>query len=137
MTESRLFIDTTIVAYALDRRDEGQQARAQELIHAYSDEIVVSTQVLIELYAASTRKLAMGHSVARSAVEAIGTVPVVDTDRGLVLYALQLSESAQLSIFDALIVGAAQRAGCDRLLTEDLSDQQKFDGVTIVNPFLA
>jgi predicted nucleic acid-binding protein len=36
---------------------------------------------------------------------------------------------------DALIVQAASAAGCDVLLTEDLQDGRRFDGVTVTDPF--
>jgi predicted nucleic acid-binding protein len=41
-----------------------------------------------------------------------------------------------LSIDDAMIVGAALVAGCDRLLSEDMQDGLVVEGVlTVVNPF--
>jgi len=36
-----------------------------------------------------------------------------------------------------MIIEAARQAGCDRVLTEDLSDGQVFSGVRSQNPFLA
>ncbi len=41
----------------------------------------------------------------------------------------------QLSIWDALIVCAANRAGCRTLLSEDLNHGQVIGGVAVVNPF--
>jgi predicted nucleic acid-binding protein len=34
-----------------------------------------------------------------------------------------------------LIVQAAKRAGCDEILTEDLTDGQTIEGIRIRNPF--
>lgn len=62
-------------------------------------------------------------------------MPVVPLDRGLVFAAFELAERAQLSLWGAQIVAAASRAGCGRLLTEDLNAGQVIDGVTIVDPF--
>jgi predicted nucleic acid-binding protein len=45
-------------------------------------------------------------------------------------------DAAQLSYWDALIVAAAERGGCDRLLTEDLQHGQRLGALTVVNPFL-
>jgi predicted nucleic acid-binding protein len=42
----------------------------------------------------------------------------------------------QLSIFDALIVAAAQRAQADVLLSEDFQPGQRFDGLEVLNPFV-
>ena len=41
----------------------------------------------------------------------------------------------QLSFWDALMVVAAEKARCDRILTEDLSHGQVIRGVRIENPF--
>ncbi len=40
------------------------------------------------------------------------------------------------SFWDALVVSAAQGAGCDVLLTEDLSHGQRLDRLGVINPFL-
>jgi predicted nucleic acid-binding protein len=37
--------------------------------------------------------------------------------------------------WDAAIIGAARRAGCARLYSEDLNAGQDFDGVAVVDPF--
>jgi predicted nucleic acid-binding protein len=62
---------------------------------------------------------------------------VVPTDERLVSDGLRLSVDSNISHWDALIVVAASRAGCDTLLTEDLSHGQVIEGVRIVNPFAA
>jgi predicted nucleic acid-binding protein len=60
---------------------------------------------------------------------------VVGSDAELVLVAIDTSRSAQLSIWDALIIEAARRVGCERVLSEDLADGQTVRGVRIENPF--
>jgi hypothetical protein len=40
-----------------------------------------------------------------------------------------------LSFWDPLIVAAARAAGCDRILSEDLTDGELYGSVTVVNPF--
>lgn len=49
--------------------------------------------------------------------------------------AWRIEDRFQLSWWDSLIVAAAQRAGCQYLLSEDFQPGQAFDGVTVVNPF--
>ena len=41
------------------------------------------------------------------------------------------------SFDDALIVAAALGAGCTRLLSEDMQDGHRIEGLTIANPFSA
>ena len=48
----------------------------------------------------------------------------------------KLQDRYAISYWDSLIVAAARTASCGFLLTEDLQDGQKFDGVEAVNPFL-
>lgn len=137
MSSSRFFVDTNVFAYALDRTECAKQEEAQQVIDRHRGDLVVSTQVLLELYAVCTRKLGMQRADARRAVEAITGFPVIDADRQLIQSALKLAELAQISIFDATIVCAAQRAGCDTVLSEDLNAEQRYNGVVVENPFLA
>ena len=47
-----------------------------------------------------------------------------------------IAEQRGYGIFDALIVAAALRAGCDTLWSEDMQDGAVIDGrLRIVNPF--
>ena len=49
--------------------------------------------------------------------------------------AIELSGSAKLSFWDALVIVAAARSGAKRIYTEDLQHGQTILGVEIVNPF--
>lgn len=135
MSSSRVFVDTNVFVYALDGSAGVKQSRAQEVISDHRHDIVVSTQVLIELYAVCASKLGMVRSDARAAVVSVSGFPVIDTDRGLVVQAAALAERAQLSIFDATIVCAAQRADCRAILTEDLNAGQRFGDTVVEDPF--
>lgn len=135
MMSTPVFVDTNVFAYALDRADTTKQRLAQTVIHEHRREIVVSTQILFELYAVCTRKLGMDRDDARAAVRAVAEFPVTHTDRALAVDALHLAATAQLSIFDAAILCAAQRSRCHTILTEDLNAGQRFGEVVVENPF--
>ena len=49
--------------------------------------------------------------------------------------ASELEERHQLSFWDSLIVVAARRSGAHELLTEDLQEGRRFDGLLVVSPF--
>jgi predicted nucleic acid-binding protein len=49
---------------------------------------------------------------------------------------MAIHERYRLSWYDSLIVAAAQRAGCDRLYSEDLQHGQLFGTLRVENPFL-
>lgn len=50
--------------------------------------------------------------------------------------ALNLKARYQLHFYDALIVAAAIESGCERLISEDFQHGQRFESVTVHNPFL-
>jgi predicted nucleic acid-binding protein len=50
--------------------------------------------------------------------------------------ALEIEVKHRISFWDALIVNAAQTAGCTILYSEDMNHGQIFDSVRVVNPFL-
>ena len=131
------FLDTNVAVYVYDRSDPAKRERAIDLFASSPDQLVVSTQVLSEFYWTVTRKLdpPLPHDVAAEATRRLGALRVVSVDRDLVLSAVETSKRTGIALWDALIVEAAARAGCDRLITEDLNDGQEIRGVRIENPF--
>ncbi len=135
MSLQRAFVDTNVLAYALDASEPAKQERAQHLLSTHGGQLVVSTQVLIELYAVCARKLGMDAADAAAAVRAVARLDVVPTDRGLVLDAVAYAEEKDVSIFDAAIACAAIRAECDTLLSEDLALAARVGELDVVDPF--
>lgn len=136
---ARSFIDTNVVVYA---SDEGPDSRAKhdaavELLTSNPENLVLSTQVLQEFYHVVTRELAQPLDVQRAgaAVRALAKMDVVGSDKELVLAAVDTSRSAQISIWDALIIEAARRAECKRVFSEDMADGRVISGVRVENPF--
>ena len=131
---SLTFIDTNVLAYAYDADSPAKREVARRVLNDLGG-AVVSTQVLLELYAVLTRKLGIAAETACQAVDALMGLEVVPTDERLVSDGLRLSLDNEISHWDALIIVAAVRAGCDTVLTEDLSHGQVIEGVRVVNPF--
>jgi len=140
MTAPRSFVDTDVFVYAADESPEeaAKHKVASALLATDPDSLVVSTQVLQEFYVAVTRKLRTPLSAQRAAaaVRGIAKLDVVQVDVPLVLAAVDTSAAEQLSLWDALMIEAARRAGCGQILTEDLSHGQVIRDVTVENPFL-
>jgi predicted nucleic acid-binding protein len=133
------FVDTNVLVYAVDDGEPRKRDRARSLLAAPSaGALVVSTQVLNEFYVVTTRKLERPLPEARAAeaVKQLSMLPTVVTDVALVHSAITISRESRLSLWDALIVAAATAAGCERILTEDLSDGASIGSVKIENPFL-
>ena len=53
----------------------------------------------------------------------------------LVLRAVEIQGIYGIQFYDAQIVAAAERLGCDRILSEDLNDGQEYCSIIAVNPF--
>jgi predicted nucleic acid-binding protein len=139
MTEP-VFVDTNVWVYAVDAADPVKRARALEAIAPASGRnLVVSTQVLTEFYAVVTRKLAVPVPVedAEAMVVQLSMLPVVAIDGSLVASAITASRAWRISIWDALILRAAEVAGCRRVLSEDLADGRTYGSVVVETPFAA
>ena len=134
-----IFVDTNILVYALDAGagdKQRQAARWMELIWR-SGRGCLSTQVLHEFYVTVTQKLRPGLARPDAQTEVRGLLawrPVTLDEIGLER-AWIVEQRFGLSLWDSLIVAAAQATGCGHLLTEDLQDGQQLDGVQVMNPF--
>jgi len=135
------FLDTNVLLYAYDSRTPEKQAVAQRLLVSAlrARDAVISVQVLGEFYVNATRKIAqpITPEVARTAIDALRQLPCVAIDGPMVADAVASAIRFQLSYWDALIIASARRAGCSRIYSEDLSANQDYDGVTVINPFAA
>ena len=133
----RVFIDTSVLVYLFDSRQQAKQRKAAEVLRQYPRP-VVSTQVLGEFYVTVTRKFAkpMNPVQAIAAVDRIRGWQIVPVDEEVVSTALHLTQQYQMSYWDAQIAASAARAGCQILLTEDLSGPGVIMGVRLENPFV-
>jgi predicted nucleic acid-binding protein len=134
----KTFIDTNVFVYAIDDAEPIKRDIAQSVLASGEyGELVLSSQVLGEFYVTVTRKLAgrVSEAEAEQGLDRLCQHPVVPVDSTLVRSAVQISRSSQISYWDGLVVAAAARAGCERLLTEDLNDGQVISSVRVENPF--
>jgi predicted nucleic acid-binding protein len=134
---ARAFLDTNVLVYADDADAGPKRTKAQALVVSAlaNGDAVISTQVLQEYFAVATRKLSVAAEAAQKKVEVLAALVAVTIDADHVIESIKLHRLYNLSFWDALIVHAARRAGCDRLITEDLQAGQRIEGVEIVDPF--
>lgn len=137
----RIFFDTNVLVYAFNARDSEKEKsqKAQELLlQAISQEnLVLSTQVLGELYVTLTQKgkPPLNQRDSRKIIEKLCDAEIADLTKKTVLSALELQFCHRLSYWDALIIATAQSAKCTQVFSEDMQDGQKFGELQIVNPF--
>jgi predicted nucleic acid-binding protein len=134
----RSFFDTNVLVYAEDPSDPRKREIATNLIvhHLRQRTGVLSVQVLQEYFVSATGKLKREITLVRQQVEFFTHFQVVEPTAEDVLAAIDLRRLYGFSIWDALILRAAKKAGCRVLLSEDMQHGQTIDGVRIVNPFL-
>ena len=135
-----VFVDTNVLVYARDASEpEKQRQAAAWTTHLWEARRGrLSVQVLQEFYVIVTQKLSPGmtRDAARRDVRNLMAWRPVTIDPAILDRGWTAQDRYRLAFWDALIVAAAQVAGCRYLLTEDLQADQDFDGLTVVNPFL-
>jgi predicted nucleic acid-binding protein len=131
------FLDTNIIVYANDRTDTRKQEIAIDLIgeRMKNGGGVISTQVLQEYAVNALGKLEQAVPVVMHQLRLLEFLKVVTIEPESVRRALEVAELYGISYWDALIVSAAEKAGCARILTEDLNPGQFYCGMECVDPF--
>ena len=136
-----VFVDTSILLYAVDNRDALKHRAAREWMDRLWRERSGRTgvQVLSEFYVRATRILAPGLSreEAREQVLALSEWGPQAVDVRALELGHQIQSRHGLSWWDSLIVAAARLQGCALLLTEDLQHAAVYAGVTALDPFRA
>ena len=141
MTVPLVFVDTNVLLYAVDDREPGKRDRSRLWLTACWTRRCgrLSTQVLNEFYWNARRKFtaSLSRGDARAEVRRYQHWQPWAIDHATVEAAWAVEARHGLAYWDALMVAAAQQQGCGVLLTEDLQHGQGYDGVRIVNPFVA
>lgn len=127
------FFDTNILVYAQETGAKADRARA-----VLGGGGRLSVQVLNEFTVVVQRKFGRGWSEIAEAIDDALAVsgPPLPLTQDLHVAARVLAETCKLSFYDALIVAAAQEAGCDVLYSEDLQHGRTFGALRVENPFL-
>ncbi|HYY89527.1 MAG TPA: PIN domain-containing protein [Chloroflexota bacterium] len=133
------FCDTNVLVYAYDTTAGAKREPARALLERLWLEGAgaLSVQVLQELFVTLTRKIArpLEPLAARSIVADLATWQVVEPAAPDVLAAIDGADRWRVSFWDAMIVTTALHVGAAVMWSEDLTDGQTFDGVTVRDPF--
>ena len=132
-------VDTNVLIYAASPApDEAdKQDVAQQLLEA--GDVALSVQVLQEFYHQATRSdrpAPISRDHALRFIESIAHFPVQDVTLEIFGKAVAISRHFGLSYWDGAILAAARALGCDAVYSEDLSPEQDYDGLRVINPFL-
>jgi predicted nucleic acid-binding protein len=132
------FLDTNVLVYAYDTSNPQKQRVARTLLKSsVAGKFVISTQVLAEFAAAMLHKMSPPASpvAVLKGLDALSSIRLIAPDAEMVRRAVETRASYGLHFYDGMIVAAAERAGCQRIWSEDFNPGQKYFGVTVANPF--
>ena len=134
----REFLDTNVLLYAYDASHPGKQKIAQRLVsRALTGNVVISTQVLAEFAATLLHKIsprARAKEVA-AILASLAPIETIATSADVVRKAVEAHAAYGIHFYDGMIVAAADRAGCQKIWSEDFNAGQKYFGIVVENPF--
>ena len=133
------FVDTNVLVYTRDASEPKKRSQAYDWLTFLwqTRQGRLNMQVMQKYYQVVTRRLCPGldPGSARDDIRDLMIWQPKILDLPVLELAWVAEARYQLSWWDALIVGAAQRLGCRYLLSEDLQNGQDLDGVVVANPF--
>ena len=131
--KGNVFFDTNVLVYAFAKNDP----RAEIAENLIFDGGTIGVQTLNEFTAVAMRKLAMPWVEVLEALSALRTLFPAPVPITLKTHdaALKIVSQYGYHIYDSLQIAAALEAGCHTLFSEDMSDGQLIEGMTIRNPF--
>ena len=133
------FVDTNVLIYAISTPGEDDRKRSRALELLRDGDLAVSVQVLGEFYNQATRRSRQGaitHEQALTFIESISSFPVQPITLNVFRSAAGISHRFGLSYWDSAILAAARASGCDAVYSEDMSSEQDYGGIRVINPFV-
>ena len=132
-------VDTNVLIYANDQRDQRKQSIAISLVEGLDDG-ALPWQVICEFLAASRKLEPLGFSLAKAWIyleKLRSTWKTIIPGWNVQVRAYELTQRYSISYWDALLIGACVDVGIERMYSEDLDTHDGIDGLEIVNPFRA
>lgn len=131
-------VDTNVLLYAVSAAAGETAKRERAIALLESGGLSLSAQVLGEFFHQATRPTrpnALTAARALAFLAALDAFPVQPVTHEVFLAAVTLSERYGLSYWDSAILAAARAMECDAVYSEDMSAQQDYDGIAVINPF--
>ena len=137
----KAFIDTNVFVYAQDNSDEAKTKMSQELIAKLflEKQGFISTQVIQEfcnVFLKKSEKPLQPNDVAEIIDDLLVPLLAHTPDSSFYKRAINTYSRYSLSFYDALVVQAAIDLRCELLYSEDMQNGARYNGVTVVNPFV-
>ena len=133
-----VFIDSNIWVYYHAMKPAEKFAVAKALIDSNFTSLVVSTQILGELYHVLIRKkMASQANASQIILDLVSEFIIVSIETSQVAKAIEINNRYGYSYWDSLIVATALQSNCNILYSEDMQNGQLIeDRLRIINPFI-
>ena len=136
---ARIFVDTNVLVYAVDRSEPVRRSHANAVIDALgpTQSGAVSAQVIGEFVSAAGNRIAAPlapHEVDSVVTSAHATFALIPLDAAVIREALRCRRRYSVSYWDAQIWAAARIGGIDIIVSEDCPALE-LEGIRYVNPF--
>lgn len=134
-----ILLDTNIWIYFYSVQPADKHEKARRLVEDRFEEIILTSQVLGELYHVLTRKnLKSAEEAGEIVEELVESFPVLGIGTPQVLKAIEIRGRYGFSYWDSLLLATGVLHGVTTLYSEDLQDSQVLEGaLRVVNPLVA
>lgn len=135
--KDKVLLDTNILVYLYAQNPPDKSVKVRELVNNNFTSIIISTQILGELYNVLTKKKLKPKDEAKQIVlEMVTNFNIVEIDVLKVMTALEINSTYGYTYWDSLVVATALQHNCEILYSEDMQANQLIEKKTrIVNPF--
>ena len=132
-----VFLDTNVLIYAATAMgsDPARHAVARDLVSG--PPYGISAQVVAEFVSVVRRRFSdtVPEAMLCEWIDLLGEQGPLPVDHALVRRGAAISARHGLNYYDGAILAAAERMGCETVLSEDMGDGQVYGAVTVRNPF--
>ena len=135
---NNIFLDTNLWIYLYAKNPPEKYQQVAKIINNSSSLLLISTQVLGELFHVLTRKKFTSRTDAIAIIsDIINTFPIQAINTTEVIQALEINAKYNYSYWDSLIIATALLGKCSIIYSEDMQHNQLIDNkVRILNPFV-
>ena len=132
-----VFFDSNVLVYIAINQNAAKKKVAIQLVASAIENQsgYISLQVLREVANCMFKKSNDSIEHIRETLSGFDALDCLDESRDLLDRAIEIKDEYGIQFYDAMIVAAAEAAGCETLYSEDMGDGQIYGGILIVNPF--
>jgi predicted nucleic acid-binding protein len=133
----KVFLDTNLWVYLYSKDPVEKHLQINEIFLAEIQSLVISSQVLGELYNVLVKKKLRTQEQSQEILsQLIDGFDIVEIDDQKVLEATRINFRYGYSYWDSLIIATALQRNCSILYSEDMQHNQVIEGkLRIMNPF--